>query len=73
MLRPDPAQRSRLEQIVTDLHERLDTARDRAWLGEIEGIEISLNAAQDKLATMQRTVNLATPTLRIRDQSPQGD
>ena len=73
MLRPDPAQRSRLEQIVTDLHERLDTARDRAWLGEIEGIEISLNAAQDKLATMQRTVNLATPTLRIRDHSPQGN
>lgn len=72
MLRPDPAQRRRLEQIVIDLQERFNTAQDSGWLGEIEGIEISLDAARGKLATMQRTVTLATPTLRIRDHTPHG-
>jgi hypothetical protein len=66
MLKPDPNQRDRLEAIVDDLQQRLGTAQEHGWLGEIEGIEISLDAARGKLATMQRTVRLAIPTLRTQ-------
>jgi hypothetical protein len=64
MLRPDPAQRPRLEEIVANLHERLTEARDRGWIGEVEGIQVSIAAAQDKLARMSRIVSLGIPTLR---------
>ncbi|MGR6998747.1 hypothetical protein ACU686_12530 [Yinghuangia aomiensis] len=68
--RPDPAQRSRLEEIVTNLHERLAEARERGWIGEVEGIEVSIAAAQDKLARMRRIVSLGTPTTRPNGDPP---
>jgi len=64
MLRPDPCQRSRLEEIVANLRERLTEAHERGWIGEAEGIEVSIAAAQDKLARMTRIVGLGIPTLR---------
>lgn len=64
MLRPDPAQRSRLEEILARLHQRLTEARERGWLGEIEGIEVSISTAKDKLAQMSRIVTLGLPTTR---------
>jgi hypothetical protein len=64
MLRPDPAQRPRLEEIIANLTARLAEARERGWLGEAEGIEVSIAAAQDKLARMSRLVSLGIPTIR---------
>jgi hypothetical protein len=54
MLRPDPAQQNRLTEIIANLHERLNEARDRDWYGEIEGLEASLAGAEQKLTTMRR-------------------
>ena len=57
MLRPDPAQLLRLEEIVTNLHARLAEARSNGWLGEVDGLQTTIHAADDKLATMRRTAS----------------
>lgn len=64
MLRPDPAQQQRLEEIIASLGERLAEAHERGWLGEVDGLQTSLAAAEQKLVQMQRTaVNLGLPTM----------
>jgi hypothetical protein len=69
MLRPDPAQRPRLVELRDNLHDRLAEAHDHGWLGDIEGLTISLTTANDKLAdldklaTRQNTVHLGMPSL----------
>jgi integrase len=50
LLRPDPAQRGRLEEIRANLHDRITEAEREGWLGEVEGLKISLAGTQDKLA-----------------------
>jgi hypothetical protein len=61
MLRPDPAQQQRLEDIIASLGERLSEAHERGWLGEVEGLQISLAAAEQKLLQMRRTaINLGS-------------
>lgn len=55
MLRPDPAQQDRLEEILANLHARLAEAHQQGWQGEIEGLEISIGAADQKLASMRRS------------------
>lgn len=66
MLRPDPAQQHRLEEIITNLGDRLTEANQRGWFGEIDGLETSLAAARHRLAQMRRatatTTNLGLPT-----------
>ncbi len=63
MLRPDPAQQTRLEEIVASLTERLDEAREHGWLGDVDGLQVSLDAAAQKLTQMRRTAtNLGMPT-----------
>ncbi|MFF3493235.1 hypothetical protein ACFYWS_17965 [Streptomyces sp. NPDC002795] len=69
MLRPDPAQRARLTEIRENLLARITEAEREEWLGEIEGLEISLAGAQDKLALLdaeqartRRTVDLGMPS-----------
>ena len=54
MLWPDPAQRGRLEEIRGNLIDRITEAQREGWLGEIEGLEISLAGAEDKLAQLDR-------------------
>ncbi|WP_242606516.1 site-specific integrase [Protofrankia symbiont of Coriaria ruscifolia] len=54
MLRVDPRQRTRLEQIIRNLGDRIDEARTNGWLGEVEGLKISLAAARHKLTTLDR-------------------
>jgi HAMP domain-containing protein len=62
MLRPDPAQRHRLEEIIANLHDRLAEARQRGWLGEVDGLQASLAAAEVKLEAMTRAARrTATP------------
>jgi hypothetical protein len=65
MLRPDPTQQDRLEEIIANLAERLTEATERGWLGDVEGLTTSLDAAEQKLAQMRRTAtNLGIPTIR---------
>lgn len=72
MLRPDPAQHQRLQQIIDSLDGRIAEASNRGWLGEVDGLRTSRAAAEQKLTQMQRTAtNLGLPTVRSRlDPSP---
>ena len=54
MLWPDPAQRHRLVEIRDNLHARIAEAQREAWLGEVEGLHLSLAGAQDKIAQIDR-------------------
>jgi hypothetical protein len=54
MLRVDPRQRARLIEIIRNLAERIAEAKLNGWLGEAEGLQISLKAAQRKLASLDR-------------------
>jgi integrase len=69
MLWPDPAQRDRLVEIRDNLIARIAEAEREGWLGEVEGLQVSLAGAQDKLAQLDRrahnhtTVNLGIPTV----------
>jgi hypothetical protein len=55
MLRVDPRQRPRLIEIIRNLTDRIDEARTNGWLGEVQGLQISLDAARAKLASLDRT------------------
>jgi integrase len=56
LLRPDPAQRGRLEEIQNNLHDRIAEAEREGWLGEIEGLKVSLAGTEDKLAQIDATL-----------------
>src|SRR5262249_10254244 len=64
MLRPDPAQARRLGEIIANLQDRIDEATSRGWLGEVEGLEVSLAGARQKLGQMRR-VRRQTAMLQI--------
>ena len=61
LLRPSPGQRDRLEEIRANLHDRIAEAEREGWLGEVEGLKVSLAGTEDKLAqitaTLQRKAN----------------
>jgi hypothetical protein len=65
MLRVDPQQRTRLAEIIDNLQARHNEARDKGWLGELQGLQLSLDAATDKLASLDRNrlTHLGLPTL----------
>jgi integrase len=73
VLRPDPKQMPRLIEIIENLHARLEEATQQGWFGEIEGIQVSLTGAQQKLEQMRRIqaspdhqkVLLGLPTLKV--------
>lgn len=52
LLRPDPAQKPRLTEIILNLAVRIEEAEDNGHLGEAEGRKADLEAARDKLAQM---------------------
>jgi Phage integrase family len=54
MLWPDPAQRSRLAEIRDNLTARITEAQQKGWLGEVEGLQVSLAGAREKLAQIDR-------------------
>jgi hypothetical protein len=71
LLRIDPAQRSRLEEIRDNLLARIAEAEREGWTGEAEGLRVSLTAANNKLAQADLTaarrteaVNLGIPAYR---------
>jgi hypothetical protein len=66
---PDPAQRARIVEIRDNLQARIAEAEREGWLGEVEGLQISLAGANDKLAHIDRRptsqlVNLGVPSLQ---------
>jgi hypothetical protein len=66
---PDPDQRQRIVDIRDNLIARITEAEREGWLGEVEGLRISLTGANDKLAQINRrhtttAVDLPTPTTR---------
>jgi hypothetical protein len=71
MLRVDPRQRGRLTEIIHNLTERIAEARANGWLGEVQGLTVSLDAAAAKLASLDRLraagpgiADLGIPTAR---------
>ncbi|TQC44514.1 site-specific integrase [Rhodococcus sp. WS4] len=63
---PDPGQRQRIVEIRDNLIARIAEAEHEGWLGEVEGLRISLAGANDKLAQIDRrsdndSVNLGVP------------
>jgi len=54
LLRPDPAQRPRLAEIRDNLTARIGEAQREGWTGEAEGLQVSLAAADQKLAQMDQ-------------------
>jgi hypothetical protein len=61
MLWPDPAQQQRLTEIRDNLTARIAEADREGWLGEVEGLKISLAGAQDKLAQIDRRSRTPAP------------
>ena len=51
---PSPGQRPRIAEIRDNLIARIAEAEREGWLGEIEGLKISLAGADDKLAQIDR-------------------
>ncbi|MGW8742018.1 tyrosine-type recombinase/integrase [Streptomyces sp. NPDC055794] len=52
LLRPDPAQRARLADIRDNLIAKIAEAEQEGWLGEIEGIQVSLAGAEEELTQL---------------------
>lgn len=66
LLWPEPAHQGRLEEIRDNLQARITEAHREGWLGEVEGLQVSLAAAEDKLDQLRRrtsTTSLGTPTI----------
>ena len=68
LMRPDPAERDRLVEIRDNLNARISEARQQGWLGEVEGLKVSLHGARNKLqqldqiADQRRRIPLGIPT-----------
>jgi integrase len=56
MLRVSPTQRSRLVEIIRNLADRITEARMNGWLGEVQGLQVSLVAAREKLTNLDRNL-----------------
>ncbi|MFI9596716.1 hypothetical protein [Nonomuraea sp. NPDC052265] len=69
LLRPDPAQCGRLEEIRDNLIARIAEAEREGRLGEVEGLQVSLAGAEEELAQMDRrtpggtAINLGMPRM----------
>jgi hypothetical protein len=67
MLRPDPLQEPRLVAIIGNLQDRIAEANQRRWLGEVDGLQVSLDAARYKLEQMRKLLaQLPVVTLGTR-------
>lgn len=53
LLRPDPAQRARLAEIRDNLIARIAEAETEGRLGEVEGLQVSLAGAEEKLRQLK--------------------
>lgn len=64
---PDPAQRHRIAEIRDNMLARIAEAEHEGWLGEVEGLKVSLAGAEDSVAQIGRrshtTVELGIPAV----------
>jgi len=60
LLRPDPAQRLRLIEIRDNLNSRIAEAQAQGWLGEVDGLKVSLTAANNKIAQLDIAAQTTT-------------
>ncbi|MFE7524586.1 tyrosine-type recombinase/integrase [Kitasatospora sp. NPDC057542] len=72
MLHINPKMLGRLEELETDLLARLRRAQDENWLGEVEGINLTLTFLRAKREETQRrtrrpAVDLGIPTARRKE------
>jgi hypothetical protein len=65
LLQPDPAQRDRLEEIRANLHDRITEAERQSWLGEVEGLKVSLAGADDKLTQIGAALRRQATTVQL--------
>jgi integrase len=65
LLRHDPAQRPRLEEIRANLHARIAEAEREGWAGEAEGLKISLARANEKLAQADKAAARRTEAIHL--------
>ncbi|WP_319459254.1 hypothetical protein [Micromonospora sp. RTP1Z1] len=63
LLRVDHNQRPRLVEIIRNLADRITEAKRNGWLGEVQGLQVSLNEAQTKLVSLDRRAAGSGPTL----------
>ncbi|MFJ1547694.1 hypothetical protein [Streptomyces sp. NPDC088246] len=56
MLRVHPRERPRLDEIRINLTARITEAEREGWLGEVDGLSVSLAAAEDKLTQLDAEV-----------------
>ncbi|GAA0898029.1 MULTISPECIES: hypothetical protein [Streptomyces violaceusniger group] len=59
----DPRQKPRLIEIIQNLRERIREARANGWLGEVEGLRVSFDAAMAKLKSLKNTPTDGRPQL----------
>ena len=57
LLRIDPAQRPRLILIRDSLSAQVTEAREQGWLGELEGLQVSLATVTDKLQALDARIS----------------
>lgn len=64
MLRVSPRQRPRLVEIIRNLAECIADARTNGWLGEVEGLHVSLTRAKEKRVALDRALERGNSTGR---------
>jgi hypothetical protein len=64
LLLPDPAQRSRLEEIRRNLRDRTEAERE-SWPGEAEGLKVSLAGTGDKLAQIDAALRREATAVHV--------
>jgi len=65
LLRVDPAQRQRLIDIRDNLTARIAEAKREGWIGEAEGLRVSLAAAKEKLASADLTIQRRSTAVQL--------
>jgi len=69
LLRPDPKQLGRLEEIHANLIDRLNEARNQGWAGEVDGLQVSIAAANKKLERMRSPSEAASIEISTKPNS----
>ncbi|MGH9227033.1 MAG: tyrosine-type recombinase/integrase [Acidimicrobiales bacterium] len=76
MLRVDPRMLPRLDELERDLHVRRDRAVHEGWLGEVEGIDLTLTFLRQKRDEAERhstTTVLLRPPTKARPDGARAD
>jgi len=56
MLRPKPSRIALMRELEANLVERIDEARERVWLGEVAGLERTLEELRAKATQVEHLV-----------------